>query len=225
MAYDVAVFGSLKFRAGKYRAWRERMVDARDYRSVSRIFAKRETPAAVKVGDLLEELPLIAGHSMFELDAAGTTLQVRGLFSQHSFETRCRQLAALFLLSAEVGAEGDICFLGQGVFVGYGISIGDGRGMLMTLTEDQVQNASLDPDLDVISGYFHVADPTPNGVPPVIPSVSVRPELLQVPAAGRAAAQATKLLSGIGVPLSSTMPPVGAATSRVPDGAPRPRRS
>ena len=189
MSYDVAVFGTLEFKRGKFRAWRDLVVDARTYRAIAKTFPNHANQPAVTVGALLEELPRLTGHGLFNVDAEGGTLHVRGLFSPAAFEAHARQIAALFLVSAEVGAEGDICLLGQGVFLGFGISVGGGQGMLMTLTEEQVQNASLDPDLDVISGYFHVVNT--NVPPPTLPKPigglgrgtlpPPRPDLLEVP--------------------------------------------
>jgi hypothetical protein len=165
VTYDVTVFGTLRFPRGKLRAWRADWVDSRAFRSTARVFPKRPHLAPVTVESLIEELPTISGHGLFRIDAEGGEVVVRGRFTQAAFESRSRQLAALFLLSAQFGAEGDICFLGDGVFVGYGVSVGGGKGSLVALSADQVQNASMHPELDVISGYF-VIDPPPTSAPP-----------------------------------------------------------
>lgn len=160
MTYDVAVFGTLRFGRGKFKAWQKTIVDSRQHRAIARTFSGCPNSPAITVADLLAELPLVTGHGLFQLDDEGGVMHVRSLFTQSAFEARCRQLAALFLSSAEVGADGDICLLGQGVFVGYGISVGGGKGLLMVLSEEEVQSASMDPDLDVISGYFQVIAPS-----------------------------------------------------------------
>ena len=158
MNYDVAVFGTLRFKRGKYRAWQKLVVDSRTNRAIARTFPRREHLEPRTVADLFGELPSISGHGLFQADEEEGEIHVRGLLTNKVFEARCRQLAALFMCAADVGAEGDICFLGQEVFVGYGVSVGGGAALLVTLSEDEVQNASMDPELDVISGCFHVPD-------------------------------------------------------------------
>jgi hypothetical protein len=144
-------------------------VDSRVFRSTIRIFPDRAHLPAVIVDELLRELPTISGHGLFRFDGEKEgELDVRGRFTQAAFEVRARQLASLFLVSAQTGAEGDICFLGEGVFVGYGVSVGSGRGTLVTLSAEEVQNASMHPDLDVISGYFSF-DEVPASLPPTQP--------------------------------------------------------
>ncbi len=160
MTYDVAVFGTLRFGRGKFKTWQNSIVDSRPHRAIARTFSGCSNSAPMSVGELLIELPLLTGHGLFQIDDEGGVMHVRSLFTQSAFESRCRQLAALFLSSAEVGADGDVCFLGQGVFVGYGISVGGGKGLLMVLSEEEVQSASMDPELDVISGYFQVVTPS-----------------------------------------------------------------
>ncbi len=182
VAYDVSVFGSLRFKRGKLKAWRAMVVDSRVHKSIARTFPKREHLAPVSVDELLHELPLLTGHGLFRVEEDDGVLHVRGRFTKAAFEARCRQLAALFLAAADVGADGDICFLGEGVFVGYGVSVGGGSGVLMTLSPDQVQNASMDPELDVISGYFSVADAAPPSAAAPPPSTeNPRTGLLDVP--------------------------------------------
>lgn len=142
-------------------------VDSRTFRTIARTFPKKPHCEPIRVDALLGELQTLSG-GLFELDEENGTLNVRGRFTQSAFEARARQLAAFFLTAAEVDAEGDVCFLGDGVFVGYGVSLGGGRGVLMTLSPDQVQNASMDPELDVISGYFQVVPPAaPSSAPPI----------------------------------------------------------
>ncbi|MFO0664607.1 MAG: hypothetical protein U0174_11690 [Polyangiaceae bacterium] len=178
MSYDVSIFGTLQFKRGKLRAWQRLLVDSRSFRTISRTFPKKPHRDPIRVDALLGELQALNGASLIEVDESGNSVNVRGRFSQAAFESRARQLAALFLVAAEVEAEGDVCFLGDGVFVGYGVSLGGGRGVLMTLSPDQVQNASMDPELDVISGYFQV-------VPPAAPSSGVpRPSTVAPPSSG-----------------------------------------
>ena len=177
MSYDVSIFGSLQFKRGKLRAWQKLVVDSKAYRTVARTFPKMPHREPIKVDALLAELESVVGAALVEMDEENGTVNIRGRFSQASFEARARQLAALFLIAADVDAEGDICFLGDGVFVGYGVSLGGGRGVLMTLSPDQVQNASMDPELDVISGYFQV-------VPPAVPSSVPIPGTLAPPSSG-----------------------------------------
>lgn len=177
MSYDVSIFGSLQFKRGKLRAWQKLVVDSKAYRTIARTFPKKPHRDPIKVDALLGELYALTGAPLVEFDEDNGTVNIRGRFSQTTFEARARQLAALFLVAADVEAEGDVCFLGDGVFVGYGVSLGGGHGVLMTLSPDQVQNASMDPELDVISGYFQV-------VPPAAPSSAPIQGTLAPPSSG-----------------------------------------
>ena len=159
MRFDLVVFGSLLFRRGRQKAWRRHLVDSREYKSIARVFPKRKHLEPIEVATLLEELPRAGGRDLFQVEEDNGLISVRGLFTDQAFEARCRQLAALFMSAAEHGAEGHICFLGEGVPVGYGVTLGGGEAELIKLDEEQIVNASLDPAIDAVSDYFKVAEP------------------------------------------------------------------
>lgn len=163
-AYDVAVFGTLQFRRRKLEAWLDEPVDSRAFRVIARVFPKRRHHPAVSAREVIADLPKRSGHGLFEVDIDGGDVRVRGLFAREAFDAYCRQLAALFMSAGEFGATGDVCMLGQGVFLGYGLSVGEGTANLLVLSDDEVQNASMAPELDTISGYFQLSEiPTSPG--------------------------------------------------------------
>jgi hypothetical protein len=173
MRFDVVVFGSLLFRRTRSKFWRRHLVDSRDYKVIARMFPKKKHLGPRPVNDVLAELPRATGHDLFQVDEDNGLMNIRGLFTDTAFDARCRQLAALFMCSVEHGAEGHMCFLGEGVPLGYGITVGGGEVELIKLDEQQITNASLDPALDAVSDYFKVADavePATSG-PTVVPTL------------------------------------------------------
>jgi hypothetical protein len=183
MRYDVVVFGSLLFRRGKQKSWRKHLVDSRDYRVIARVFPKKKHHEPVTVAALLAELPRAGGRDLFQVDEDNGLISVRGVFTDTAFDQRCRQLAALFMSAAEHGAEGHICFLGEGVPVGYGLTLGGGEAELIKLDEEQITNASLDPAIDAVSDYFKIGDTEESrSGPEVVPSLQKpKRELLKLP--------------------------------------------
>lgn len=160
MRYDVVVFGNLHFSRGRYKAWQRVVVDSRADRRIARIFPKKPHWPAASVGELLGTLPAATGHDMFHLEHDEDGLYaVRALVTDKLFETRCRQIAAFFMSAAQVEAEGHICLLGEGVHVGYGVSLGGGEADIIKLTEEQITNAALDPAVDKVSDHFRAAAP------------------------------------------------------------------
>lgn len=157
-AYDVAIFGNLTFRKRKLDTWLDDTVDSRAFRAIARVFPKRRHHAPTTVRELIAELPTRTGHGLFEVAIDGGEVRVHGLVARDAFDLYCRQIAALFMSAATLGATGDVCMLGQGVFVGYGISVGEGEANLLVLSDDEVQNASMAPELDTISGYFQLSE-------------------------------------------------------------------
>jgi hypothetical protein len=151
------------FPRNAFRQWQACIVDSRGQRMIGRVLGGLTAfePPACTVGELLFELPKTLAHNLFEITLAEekhkmVEAQVRGRLTTREFEIRKRQLAALFLSAGPVGVEGDVCMLDEEGTVGYGISVAGGSGTMMKLSDEQIKNASLDPDLDVISGYFHV---------------------------------------------------------------------
>jgi hypothetical protein len=173
VSYDLVIFGNLRFARGKFAAWKNQTLDPKGDRSVSRILPKPAAERSVvpqrpcSVAQRIEALSDTTGYGLFVFEEDGKDVTVRCRVSHAAFETRGREIASLFLSAKEVGAEGDICILGEGVFVGYGISLAGGKGELIRLSEEEVQNASMAPELDVISGYFTLD--IQSSKPPVIP--------------------------------------------------------
>jgi hypothetical protein len=171
VSYDLVIFGNLRFARGKFAAWKNQMLDPKGEKSAARVLPKstadRSTQAACSVAERIEELSDTTGYGLFIFEEDGKDVTVRCRVSHAAFEARGREIASLFLSAKEVGAEGDICILGEGVFVGYGISLAGGKGELIRLSEEEVQNASMAPELDVISGYFTLD--IQSSKPPVIP--------------------------------------------------------
>ena len=168
MRYDVAIFGGFHFAGrGKApaRAWHRLEVDSRAFKSIARVFAKKRHLPPATVDTLLLELPRASGHGLFRVEEEGRHVHVRGLFTDGAFDERCRQLAALFMVAAQVGAAGHICVLGQGAPLGYGISLDASGAELIRLTDEQMANAAHDPALDAVSDHFRA-------VPPAGPSVA-----------------------------------------------------
>ena len=157
-AYDVAVFGNLTFRKRKLESWLAEPVDSRAFRSIARVFPKRRHHPALSAREIISLLPTQSGHGLFDVSIDGGEVRIHGLFAQDAFDVFCRQIAALFMSAGAFGATGDLCMLGQGVFVGYGISVGEGEATLLVLSDDEVQNASMAPELDTISGYFQLSE-------------------------------------------------------------------
>lgn len=160
MRYDVAIFGGFRFAGrGKARAWHHLEVDSRAFRSIARVFAKRPHLPRAPVSQVLLDLPRASGHGLFRVDEEGREVHVRGLFTDSAFDERCRQLAALFMVAAEVGAVGHICVLGQGAPIGFGISLDGADAELIRLTDEEMSNAAHDPALDAVSDHFRVMPP------------------------------------------------------------------
>jgi hypothetical protein len=175
MRYDVVVFGSLLFRRGRSKAWRRHLVDSRDYKVIARVFPKKKHLPPEPVSSVLYEMPRATGRDLFQCDEDNGLVNIRALFTDAAFDARCRQLAALFMCAVEHGAEGHVCFLGEGVPLGYGITVGDGEVELIKLDEQQITNASLDPALDAVSDYFKAAEPgepeAATSAPAVVPTL------------------------------------------------------
>ncbi len=166
MRYDVAIFGDLHFGSrAKIRAWQRLVVDSRAHKSIARIFGKKKHLRPATVAALVLELPRASGLGLFRIDEEGRHVHVRGLFADYAFDERCRQLAALFMVAAEVGGEGHICVLGQGAPIGYGISLDGTSAKLIALTDEEMATAAHDPELDAVSDHFRA-------VPPAGPSVA-----------------------------------------------------
>ena len=159
MRFDVAIFGELHFGRGKARAWYGLEVDSRAYKSIARVFPKKTHLPPATVADLMIELPPASVHGLFLIEEEGRHVHVRGLFADSAFVDRCRQLAAFFMVAAEVGAKGHVCFLGQGAAVGYGISLDGKEAELIALSDEEMANAAHDPALDVVSDHFRAVEP------------------------------------------------------------------
>ena len=94
--------------------------------------------------------------------------------------------------------------LGQGVFVGYGISVGEGDATLLVLSDDEVQNASMAPELDTISGYFQLSE-IPHAPGTLSADDLASKHLLDV-----------SRPRSLGIPLVATASPAGGGTKRGP---------
>jgi hypothetical protein len=184
MRYDIVVFGSLLFRRGRSKAWLRHPVDSREYRAIARVFPKRKHVAPDDVSRVIVDLRRASGHDLFQVDEDNGLVNIRGLFTDAAFDARCRQIAALFMCASEHGAEGHVCCLGEGVPIGYGITLGGGEVELIKLDEEQITNASLDPALDAVSDYFKVADPAEPATsgPSVVPTLEKpKRQMLKLP--------------------------------------------
>jgi hypothetical protein len=188
MALDFVVFGTLALGAGDMSAWERVVVDPARYRTIGRVFPAGADLAAVTVGALLRAFPAAGGYDLFRIDQEGELHRVRGQFAERPFRRYARHLAALFMCAAEVGIEGDVYFLGQGVREGYALELSGGRSTLGTLEDEEIGRRSRDPMLDAISAHFRVArDTTAPASSRVSPSSAPR-ALLEFPV-GKASAR------------------------------------
>ena len=177
MAFDVAIIGTLVLSRRDLDAWKKLVVDSSRWRAIARVFpgAPRLEPKSVK--EILKELPQAGWHDRFDIEPDGPVYRVRGRFAERPFRERCRQLAALFMTAADVDAQGDVYFLGEGVREGYWVQLPDGKPTLAVLDDEEIERRTRDPELDALSGSFRVApestprppgtsvpvDPTPPG--------------------------------------------------------------
>jgi hypothetical protein len=166
MSFDVAIFGTLVFGSGDLATWKRLTVDASRWRTIARTFPRSPAPKPELVGTLLKELPRAGWHDLFRIDREGEIYRVRGRFAEPPFVRHCRQLAALFMTAADVDARGDVYFLGEGVKSGYAVQLTGSKPTIASLDEEEIGRRSRDPELDVISGLFHVA---PESIPPPPP--------------------------------------------------------
>lgn len=166
MSFDVAIFGTLVFGSGDLLAWQRLRVDASRWRSIARMFPKSPAPKPEKVSTLLKELPRAGWHDLLRVERDGEIYRVRGKFAEAPFVRHARQLAALFMTAADVDARGDVYFLGEGVNTGYAVQLTGSKPQLATLDEEEIARRARDPELDVISGMFHVP---PDSIPPPPP--------------------------------------------------------
>jgi len=169
MSFDVAIIGTLVLSPRDLNAWKKLVVDSGRWRAIARVFpaSARLEPKTVRA--LLEELPKAGWYDLFDIQRDGPVYRVRGRFAERPFRERCRQLAALFMTTADVGAQGDVYFLGEGVREGYWVHVPDGKPTLAALDDEEIARRSLDPELDLLSGSFRVAPestPRPAGTPP-----------------------------------------------------------
>lgn len=188
MSFDVAIFGTLVFGSGDLPAWKRLTVDASRWRSLARVFPRSPAPKPALVGTLLKELPRAGWHDLLQVDRDGEIYRVRGRFAQAPFHRYCRQLAALFMTAADVDARGDVYFLGEGVNTGYAVQLTGSKPAIAMLDEEEISRRSRDPELDVISGMFHIAPesvpPPPPEPPPTSPPASSGRALLRMRRAG-----------------------------------------
>jgi hypothetical protein len=161
VSYDVAIFGDLLLEEKALRAWKRSSVTSAGVRAIAQAFPKVKNDPAAKVTAIVTELSRVGFFKLEELDGL---VRVHGQFHDLAFQRRARQLAALFMSTAQFGAQGTITFLGEGVFVGYEIFLDGGRAKLRVMEEDEVRRAAQDPALDAISGHFQAAVPTSSGV-------------------------------------------------------------
>jgi hypothetical protein len=183
VSFDVVVFGTLRFPRGKFAAWKKSDVDLNAPRALVNLFPnKQKKLPPVQVSSLIRDLQASTGHGLFSIEEHDKQVQVRARVSHAAFEARAREIAGLFLSARTALAEGDICMLGEGVFLGYGISLAGGSADLLKLSEEEIQNASLAPELDAISGYFTLAPPASGKSTKTqeIPSTP-KPDLLELP--------------------------------------------
>jgi hypothetical protein len=183
------------FPRSAYKRWMMSTVDSRAHRSIGRVLGpiRPSEPEPTTAGELLAELAQATAHGLFQVELAANEAHVRGRLTSSEFEARKRQLAAFFLSAAPFGIEGDICMLAEGIFLGFGISLALGKGSVLKLTEEQIQNASLDPDLDVISGYFHILAPEPPRAPTLPPQSLPPPSSKDQPIAMEAVPESSNL--------------------------------
>jgi hypothetical protein len=159
MAYDVTVFGELRFPPGKIAAWKRMLVNPVDLPAVAQTFPRAPLTPPSYVSDILGELPRTGGRGLFQLREKGELTEVLGRLSAQAFESRKHQLCAMFLLAVEQGCEGDVQFIGEGVWLGYRVRLKGGKAKLDLLTHEEVSRATQHPALDAISEYFRI-DPT-----------------------------------------------------------------
>ncbi len=156
MAYDVTVFGELRFPPGKAAAWKRMLVNPIDIPIVMQIFPRSPLTPPSYVGDLLNELPRAGGRGLFQLKERADLIEVLGRLSSQAFESRKHQLCAMFLLAIEQGCEGEVRFVGEGVWLGYRVKLKKGKAKLERLTQEEVSEATQHPALDTISEYFRI---------------------------------------------------------------------
>jgi hypothetical protein len=148
---------------------------------VNRLFPPTSKRAGnqTRVQDKIEELAASGG--MFGFEQRESHVSVRGRFGHSAFVKHGREIVCLLMSARKARAEGDVCILGEGVFLGYGVSLGGGRAEIFELSEEEVQNASMSPELDVISGYFTI-EPSKTKVEPSPPAGEERKAaLLELP--------------------------------------------
>jgi hypothetical protein len=156
MAYDVTVFGELRFPPGKIAAWKRMLVNPVDVPIVGQIFPRAPLTPPSYVSDILRELPRAGGRGLFQLKENAELTEVLGRLSAQAFESRKHQLCAMFLLAIEQGCEGEVRFVGEGVWLGYRVRLKKGKAKLERLTPEEVSEATQHPALDTISEYFRI---------------------------------------------------------------------
>jgi hypothetical protein len=158
----------------------ESPASAKGNSQVNRIFPSTDKRASVKCSVRERFAALSAASGLFALEQRETHVSVRGRFGHGAFVKHGREIVCLLMSARKARAEGDICLLGEGVFLGYGISLAEGEAELIELSKEEVQNASMSPELDVISGYFKIATPYPRAEPPSMREER-HPSLLELP--------------------------------------------
>ena len=156
MAYDVTVFGELRFPPGKIAAWKRMLVNHVDFPAVTHIFPRAPLTPPSYVSDILRDLPRTGGRGLFQLREKTDVTEVLGRLSAQAFESRKHQLCAMFLLAIEQGCEGEVRFVGEGVWLGYRVTLKKGKANLERLTHEEVSEATHHPALDTISEYFRI---------------------------------------------------------------------
>lgn len=187
MAFDLAVFGTLVSSPKELAAWKRLVVDSSRFKVIARVFPQSPNLPPSTVGQLLKELPAAGGYDLLGIERDGVMYSVRGQFAEKAFRKHARQLAALFMIAADVDIRGDVYFLGQGVREGYALQLSGGRPTLATLEDDEIDRRSRDPMLDAISDHFRVATeatPRPAVPEPAIPAWTDCP-LLRFPRGNR----------------------------------------
>ncbi len=179
MSYDVTVFGELRFPRGKFRAWRELVVDTKRLGHILKLFSRAPDSEPASVEEIAKDLPRAGGRGLFELREDKGIVEVRGRLTAAAFERRKRQLVAMFVLAAELGTEGEVSFVGEGVWTGYRVRLRKGRAIVEPLTPEEVSQAAMHPALDAISEYFRV-EPGMQTPPPFDPTGQMRP-MLEMP--------------------------------------------